>query len=370
MSNFTECRFIVTPQIITIIYKDKRYQFTSEKPNFEDVKNCIRRGDESGLIEQIASLAFIIPEFSNGLFRVDEKEETIIDVETNTKVGEVLGKRIIEWSKDGLPFAPLLNFHRNCLQNPSPSSVKDLYDFLEKNHVPITPDGTFIGYKKVTTVEGRLMDSRSKTIYNDPGRTVEIPREHVDPDSNQTCSHGLHVGAWQYVSGFTGDTIIAVNVHPKDVVAVPKDYDSQKMRVCKYKVLNIVGEETRASVVHDHNDVIVEVPNFANMTASQIKQHIAQTYGRTIEIDNKNKKAIIKAAYKIAGASGALDETNDKFKKLLAEVTSICNDHYSYDAVDELEEKYSVIFDKDELEMFNDLDNNVIAIAKAIFDAV
>lgn len=258
----------------------------------------------------------IIPEYSNGLFRITENEEKIIDIETNTEVSIVLGKRIIQWAKDGFPFEPLLKFHRKLLKNPSTQSAAELYLFLEANMIPITAEGNFVAYKKVTTVGKNLMDSHSRTINNNVGNIVSIPREQVNPDRNQTCSYGLHVGAWEYVNSFSGDTVIEVEVEPQDVVTVPPDYNQQKMRVCKYKVLSISdGKEIDRSFVKVNKTEVrdrktgevkenkihakIDKVNLQEMTAMQIKSYIKDKYKTVITIDNKNKQAIVKKAYKI-----------------------------------------------------------------------
>lgn len=70
------------------------------------------------------------------------------------------------------------------------------------------------------------------------GDAVSMPREDCDNDPNNTCSSGLHVGAPGYVAGFGGNSktnyILACLVSPMNVVAVPYDYDFEKMRTCEY----------------------------------------------------------------------------------------------------------------------------------------
>lgn len=67
------------------------------------------------------------------------------------------------------------------------------------------------------------------------GVPVEMPREKCDPDINVGCSYGLHVGSFDYVSRFGRgmDSILAVLVNPRDIVALPK-HDNSKIRTCRY----------------------------------------------------------------------------------------------------------------------------------------
>ena len=70
------------------------------------------------------------------------------------------------------------------------------------------------------------------------GQAVSMERESCDNDPSVTCSSGLHVGAPGYVAGFGGRSrsnyILACLVSPMNVVAVPDDYDFEKMRTCEY----------------------------------------------------------------------------------------------------------------------------------------
>ena len=64
-----------------------------------------------------------------------------------------------------------------------------------------------------------------------------MPRSEVDENPDNHCSSGFHVGAWEYASSF-GERVVLVEVDPADVVSVPNDYNAQKCRVTKYKVLS------------------------------------------------------------------------------------------------------------------------------------
>jgi hypothetical protein len=75
------------------------------------------------------------------------------------------------------------------MENPSYRAVNELYGFLEKNRLPITPDGHFLAYKKV---RDDYKDIHSGTMDNSVGKIVEMERNQVNDDKNQTCSSGLH----------------------------------------------------------------------------------------------------------------------------------------------------------------------------------
>ena len=75
-----------------------------------------------------------------------------------------------------------------------------------------------------------------------------MERGQVDADRERTCSFGLHVAAFSYASNFTGGILLEVEVNPRDVVAVPPDYNQQKMRVCRYRVLRRAENEIQELV--------------------------------------------------------------------------------------------------------------------------
>ena len=150
-----------------------------------------------------------------------------------------LSKEFVEAKEDT---TPLEKFWYNLKQNPSKDSRRDLYDFMTANKMPITPNGHFIAYKKV---RANYKDCHTGTICNRPGRVIKMLREEVDADRTHLCSSGLHAAAFAYANaGPMGHGILLeVEINPRDVVAVPPDYKQQKMRVCRYRVIQEATKE-------------------------------------------------------------------------------------------------------------------------------
>ena len=121
------------------------------------------------------------------------------------------------------------------MQNPSKRSVTELYGFLEKGNMPITPDGHFLAYKKV---RADYRDCHTGTMDNSVGQIVEMERNFVDDDKDRTCSTGLHFCSRDYLNHFGGERIMIVKVNPKDVVSIPSDYNDSKGRACRYEVIS------------------------------------------------------------------------------------------------------------------------------------
>lgn len=119
--------------------------------------------------------------------------------------------------------------------------AKRLFLFLKKNDLSITKEGKVLAWK---VVRSNYKDKHSNTFDNSVGQVVEMPRSQVNDDDNQHCSYGLHVCSWGYLSSFSsyGDPVMQVEVDIKDIVSIPLDYDGEKVRVCKYKVVAEAGK--------------------------------------------------------------------------------------------------------------------------------
>lgn len=153
-----------------------------------------------------------------------------------------------------------VKFMERVYANPEPKSREDLFRWITAlqgggEKMTIDPEGYILGYKGVKGETGNLVsinagpgvvDGQAFThahLSNNPGQTVSIPRSYVDPDNQNYCSRGLHVGTFSYAHGFAQTHTLLVKVDPQDVVSVPPDCKGQKMRVCRYVVI----EETKVS---------------------------------------------------------------------------------------------------------------------------
>lgn len=160
----------------------------------------------------------------------------------------VLSARLRELKEEGFDVDRLVKFWANLKQNPSLNSREQLFKFLEQNGHPLTDDGCFIAYRGVTP---DFKDKHTGTFDNSPGSVCEMPRSEVDDNPNNTCSRGLHVAAWDYARSWSSTTV-EVKVDPKDVVSVPTDYNGQKMRVCKFEVIQVCTDKLN-QIAYGHN---------------------------------------------------------------------------------------------------------------------
>ena len=203
----------------------------STHPNFAAVRDAIRDNDFDLAVE-LADVASFMERISHGAVSVDDNGVTY----GGQPLHNYMARKLFEFYQDGHDIQHYVKFLDNLMQNPSRSSVEELYLFLEAANLPITEDGCFLAYK---AVRGDFRDKHSGRFDNSPGKVLTMPRNEVDDVRDRTCSYGFHAAAYQYAKGFMsyGDKMVAVKINPKDVVSVPSDYNNQKLRTCAYTVM-------------------------------------------------------------------------------------------------------------------------------------
>ena len=236
--------YIITDQSITIITDAGLFSVTSGTPAFTKIKDLLDAHDFVGAVNAI-HVPTRLNAYSGGRF-------TVVDgsVYYNNEVLPVtISQRLLDFCDNNLDPLPLIRFWENLRLNPSEDSKRDLLAFLEHNHIPITADGCFVGYKMVSqdfhsSSAGVWEEIDDVWVFNSnlhydhtPGKVVSMPRDKVDPNRNNTCSSGLHVASFNYAHNFGGGHLVEVKVQPKNVVCVPPDYNQEKMRCCEYEVI-------------------------------------------------------------------------------------------------------------------------------------
>ncbi len=220
---------------LTLVLNNKSYQVLPDHINYRMILDILPTATSDELLK-VVDLEKAVATFSDGLVEIKNGQVTY---EGETVHGSI-SKRILEFMSKGLPFEPLVKFLHNVMENPSMQSQKELYDFLEHEHLPITEDGHFLAYK---AVRNDYKDKYRGAFDNSVGNTVKMQRAKVDDDRSRGCSDGLHAGALNYVAAYgsveSGDRIVIVKINPRDVVSVPTDCNCEKLRTCQYVV---VGE--------------------------------------------------------------------------------------------------------------------------------
>lgn len=229
--------FTITTNNITLFHKGKMFNIPQTYRKFIELKEHLLSGiHDIDFIESIVNVRDMVERASKGDIKVFG-----MDVYYKNKViRNTLTERLVSMLDKGYDISPWISFMENVMQNPSEDSRNRLFDFLEKNNSPFTEDGHFLAFKRVAS---DFKDLYTHTMDNSPGKIVEMDREKVDANNNVTCSHGLHVAASIYLNSYASahdNKTIVCKVNPRDVVAVPPDYNETKMRVCRYEVLSEV----------------------------------------------------------------------------------------------------------------------------------
>lgn len=188
---------------------------------------------------------------------------------------ETLSNHIInmvkEFRKEGIDFkttdywSSLTLFIDNLYQNVNKEVRESLYRWMnyeqgDGNDFAITDDGCLVGYKGCENVNGKILSVYEGEAYvngekitgripNEPNSIITMPRHKVENNPSVGCSEGLHVGTRAYAEDWA-EVLIRVKVNPRDIVSVPFECDSQKMRVCEYKVIDVIDKEDKHELYH------------------------------------------------------------------------------------------------------------------------
>lgn len=233
--NGTFVNYMLSPHNIMVMAGDQTGVYSAGSPEYDKAKAFITADDMNGLSQLVRGLKDSIERSYEG-FRVENGHVFVEDEALPVQ----LGQKMKTFADQNLDYKPLLNFWEKLKQNPSMTSVENLFVFLERNHCPITKDGYIQCYK---AIRADWTDKHTGKINNSPGTLVSTERRFVDDDIEKECSFGYHVGGHKYVSGFhSGDErVVEVLVNPAHVVAVNSDVTYDKMRVHEYTVLKEIN---------------------------------------------------------------------------------------------------------------------------------
>jgi hypothetical protein len=230
--------FIMQGNSITVVIGSKPHTISKSHITFQKVLDAIKAQDWN-LVKDIIEPVKVVLNYGKGNVSVQGEELFW----KGKPMHNALTTRMIAMLQDGFPVEPLVNFMENLMTNPSKRAVTELYGFLEKNSLPITPDGHFLAYKKV---RNDYLDIHSGTMDNSVGSVVEMERNEVDDNKDQTCSTGLHFCSQDYLPHFGNgydSRVVILKINPADVVSIPSDYNNAKGRACKYEVIGEIGND-------------------------------------------------------------------------------------------------------------------------------
>jgi hypothetical protein len=290
--------WVKTTGYLTVVVDGNPIVIKSDSPFYKKALNLVNNNNVKGIQKFLVT---DLEGYSKGKLKIQENK---IMGKKGETIPHAIARKVVEFAKKKLPFRPLDKFMENLKKNPNKDSRDQLLKYLEHNHFPITSDGCFLAYKYVTKNENGLFDSHTGTFKNNVGCIVAMDRTKCDSNRNVICSSGLHVAAYPYASNCGGgQVIIEVKVNPKDVVAVPSDYNDQKMRVCRYEVIRHGDKEVKESYLGKKfkTDVPKEKVTHDNLglsgkSAKEIVDLVYDQTGEKITFSLKSKKAILRKA--------------------------------------------------------------------------
>lgn len=236
----------------TVVLNNKPHQFDSTHPEYENLVECIKVGDEDSFLE-IFNVGTVIENWSEGNFSF---KDGYLYYGQNEQIATQPTERIIEMIKQGWDHKPMLRYLDQLYDNVSQRAVSESYEWAQHKGLPITEDGYMVGYKGVaiysgedrqdklgrTLSQGDLVDRYTGNSFrNNVGDENFMPRRQVCDDHTKGCEAGLHIGTFEYAENWAGHDgcVVLVKFSPADIVSVPSDCSCQKIRVSKYTVLEV-----------------------------------------------------------------------------------------------------------------------------------
>lgn len=246
-------------ETITVVVDGKPFVAANDHPNYEEIIEKARERDAS--VVDLFDLSIAVKaKFEQVSDRLAIRNGVIYfdgDAQDN-----VLANQIVAFHKAGVDnWKPLVAFYEKLAANPNEHSREQLYRWLTANGevFTITDEGDIVGYKGVQQLNGKyvsintgyaIVDDEEVNghVPNEIGSVISMPRSMVQHDPTVGCSNGLHVGTYDYARSW-GSIVLEVHVNPRDVVSVPTECGSAKLRSCRYTVVGVVEEKYEAPVV-------------------------------------------------------------------------------------------------------------------------
>lgn len=223
--------YIISDFSATVVCNNKTYSITSDHPSFKNVVKLLKTNQFKDVYRLLD-----IPSF------ISERTRNLVKVRNGVvywrdkPVHNYVATKIMAMTDQGHDPKFLMNFLENVYKNPSQTARDELFIFLENSSLPITKDGHFLAYKRISD---DYVDFYTRKISHSVGKVVKMERSKVDPVRDNTCSTGLHFCSLSYLPHYHSNEgrIVIVKINPKHVVSIPSDYDNAKGRACEYRVV-------------------------------------------------------------------------------------------------------------------------------------
>lgn len=280
------CRTITPRSIFVLLDGLPPMQANDTHPNFNKIKATLDAGDYAALPDLFNS-AKAISSYGSGVFEV---RGNAVYIDGEVASGAIV-QRILDAIHEKRDPTMFVQFQAKLKANPSFRIREQLFGFIENSQsIGLNDAGNIVAFKVVNRrADGSLVSIHDGTTRHDVGMVVSMPRSEVDDNPENTCSSGLHACSENYLKHFGGgydSVVVAVEISPTDVVSVPTDYDNAKMRVCRYKVLSILGTQRdlseRAPDLDDFNTYTHDDDSGDYYTPDEAEDMAADAYAEGI----------------------------------------------------------------------------------------
>ncbi len=232
-----QAKYVLTDSVISFFHAGQSYSTSKSNPMFDTVVKSLKNGDMATAV-QLCNIASAVDKISDGVIKAKDGVFQHNDIDIHESASDWILRNM---HKGKSAIQPIVNFLGRVKANEHKESVEGLWRFIRECGLIITSEGKFICYKYT---RDDMKDVHSGTLDYSLGNTVEMNREDVEFNPNNGCGKGIHGASEQFVNGHS--TIIELMIDPVDVVSVPYDCSSQKLRCCRaksWKILKHKGVE-------------------------------------------------------------------------------------------------------------------------------
>jgi len=232
-------QFIISQNSATVVKNGESAIVHRDSPNYKAVADLLLNEDFENAWA-MTNVKKAIEEFSQGKIKVTDNDKVFYGT---FEVRNRMTDKLVEMIRDGAEGTKAFcAFFEAVMTDIESDYVREqLWPFIESQCIELNDDGTFTGYR---AVRSDYLDKHTGTIDNSVGQVVVMPRHMVNPDPNEPCSAGLHVGSLDYAKGYKrgGERLMKVKCHVRDVVSVPYVYDAGKLRCCRFEVIEDITD--------------------------------------------------------------------------------------------------------------------------------
>lgn len=294
--------YTLTQESLMVIIDGESLTALAGTPEYSKCRTALFEGDYD-TIRQTLSKGQTVETWSSGILEYKQGSLWYGDV----MMPACIYDKIVEAVEAKEDPTYLANFFKRLSRNPSYRVQNELFSFLSASNTAISSDGYVLAYK---SVQDDWWDQHTGCTHRyEIGSVITMPRYKVEDDPRTACASGLHAGSLDYVKQtYRNGRTIVVGIDPEDVVSVPYDYDSQKLRACRLYVLrefdgalpNTVSNELVEMAPEDVDDDKQQHDDRLEAAYRDRKLHDLRDYARGIGMPRVSripggKEALIKA---------------------------------------------------------------------------